>query len=341
VKLCRTLFLIALLLPATGRADEVPLDALGDLDLAYATLDVSERIPGPPLRAVVRAGPGEAFRVMLPAAVQRASFRVSPGQPVSAGDPVVLLEGAEIHHWLLEYEALEQRFATARRRYESNLPLYRDKALPAERWADIEERFLTLSLEREHMQHFLEWVLPGSAADGDALLLGAPMDGIVVFDSRAPSLDAGSTVFEVLPDASLRLQVEVPAGQPGELAALAADDCEVAVERLDAALRDFYAAAWSEPLSGPCRYAPGTVLSVRPFYARQAVIVPRGAVFQLRREPHLWLRQGDRLRAHPLTLLADTAQGYAVTPDQALAGAEVLVRSVSAVQGILLGLGGE
>lgn len=338
----RALLLAVLLFPVFAAAQErLGLDDLGDLELAWANLDPMARVPGPALRAVARSGPGAALRFRLPADVQRTEFRAPPGAPVTAGDPVAVLEGLEIHHWLLEYEALERRFDTARQRYERNLPLYREGALPGDRWAEIEERYFSLRLEFEHMRHIREWLQPGPENVPDSLLASAPTSGWLLYDSRNVMLEAGATLYEILPRDELRLRVDVPAERAAQIEALAFDGCEVAVDRVEEAAQGFYRTAWSLPLADACLLGPGTALGVRPLYRAQALFVPREAVFQWRRAPHVWLRQGDSLVAQPVTLIADVPDGYAVSADPALAGGEVLTRSVSAAQGILLGLGGD
>jgi hypothetical protein len=336
----RILLLVMLLVPAVAVAQErVRLDALGDLELAWATLEPLGQVPGPPLRAEALAEPGAALQFRLPAEAQRAMFRVPPGTTVQAGDPVAMIEGPEIHHWLLEYDALAARYETARQRYERNLPLYREGALSGERWTAIEERYFQLRLEFQHLGHLREWLQPAPGEGSEAVLALAPRDGRVLYDSAHAMLETGAILFEVQPGDGLRLRVEVPAERATRLAALAFDACEVAIDRVEEAARGFYRAAWSVPLRGPCALAPGTSLGVQPRYDEPALFVPREAIFQWRQAPHVWLRRGEELVAQPVELIADTAEGYAVAADPALAGGEVLVRSVSAAQGILLGLG--
>jgi hypothetical protein len=341
-----TLLLLALfpaLLQVSALAvaqERLRLDALGDLEVAWAELEPLARVPGPPLRAEAQAEPGAALQFRLPAEAQRAVFRVRPGAAVQAGDPVAVIEGPEVHHWLLEYDALATRYETARQRYERNLPLYREGALSGERWTAIEERYFELRLEFQHRGHLREWLQPAPGEGAEAVLALAPRDGRVLYDSAHPMLELGAILFEVLPRDALRLRVEVPAGRAASLGALAFDGCEVAIDRVEEAARGFYRFAWSEPLQGPCTLAPGTSLGVQPRYDEDALLVPREAVFQWRQAPHVWLRRGDELVAQPVELIADTADGYAVAADPALAGGRVLVRSVSAAQGILLGLGG-
>lgn len=330
--------LTGMLLAGAAQAQEVPLTALGDLDIAYSSVQATDRIPGAPLRGVIRARAGDAYRMQLPRAAQRAVFQITSGTAVEAGEAVVRLEGPEIHHWLLEYNAIEDRYDSARARYEANRGLYEDGALPAERWAAIQDRYYELGLEYEHMQHFGDLVV-GDAAAEDALLLGSPRAGIAVFDSRISTFPEGAEVFRVMEANTLRLQVEAPAAHSDGLHSLRVDDCTLAVDIVDRSARNFFFAAWSEPLSDACSWPPGTILSARPLYARDALIVPRTALFQWQQSPHVFLRDGDQLRATPVEPVADVAGGYAIAASEALAGREVLSASVSAVQGILLGLG--
>ncbi len=335
----RTTLFLLLCVAGLARAQDVPLAALGDLALRFAPATAIDRVPGAPLRGVVRARGGEDYRVLLPRTAHRASFVAVPGQPVAAGEPVVRLEGPEIHHWQLEFEAVTERHALAEARYDRNRPLYEDGALPAERWAAIQDSYLELSLEYEHMRHFGELLRPDD--DPDRLLVGAPIRGTLHFDSRSPARSEGQVLFSVVPDDALRVQVEVPVDRAESLRDLAAGDCTLAIASIDRVADGFFVAAWSEPLSGDCRWTPGTVLSISPRYTAAALVVPRAALFQWQREPHVFVRDGDRLHARPVTVLGDTAGGYAVARDPALADREVLVASVSAAQGMLLGLGSE
>ncbi|KGE02777.1 efflux RND transporter periplasmic adaptor subunit [Pseudohaliea rubra] len=335
----RSALLLMLLVTGLARAQEVPLSALGDLALTYADASALDRVPGAPLRGVVRARGGEDYRVLLPRTAHRVTFVAVPGQRVAPGEPVVRLEGPEIHHWALEFEASTDRYALAETRYERNKPLYADGALPAERWAAIQDSYLETGLEYEHMRHFGELLLPED--DEDTLLVGAPIDGMLHFDSRAPAREERAVLFSVIPDNALRLQVEVPVDRAVDLRSLTIDGCQLAIDSLDRAADGFFVAAWSAPLAGDCRRIPGTVLSVRPSYGADALELPRAAVFQWQRAPHVFVRTGDRLQARPVTVLADTAGGYAVARDPEITAGPVLLSSVSAVQGILLGLGSD
>lgn len=326
---------------ALAQADAIALADLGDLELRYASLTATDRVPGVPLRAEVRVRGGEALQVLLPRTTQRMVFLVSPGQSVAAGDPVVRLEGPEIHHWQLEFEALADRFTTAKARYTGNEALYRSGALAADRWAAIQDSYLALSLEYEHMHHFAQLLLSAPPSHPEALLVAAPEAGRVLFDTRAPDHGEGDVLFTLVPEDALRLQVHVPTNRAGALQALQLATCQLDIVSVDQQATGYFVAAWSAAVTPACELIPGAVVSAVPLYAASALVVPRDAVFQWQRGTHVVVRRDNELVPQRVVVLADTEAGYAIADDPELVGREVLVTSVGAVQGLLMGLGGE
>lgn len=80
---------------------------------------------------------------------------------------------------------------------------------------------------------------------------------------------------------------------------------------------------------------------VAPLYSVDGYRVDRESVFQWQGRAHVFVRDGDRLEAVPVEVVSTIEGDYVVSSQRALAGREVLVTSVSAAQGVLLGLGGE
>ena len=98
----------------------------------------------------------------------------------------------------------------------------------------------------------------------------------------------------------------------------------------------------SRSLPPSCRLMLGQQVLATPMVrVDDAYRVPRSAVFRLERENYVLVRDGESLLAVAVTPLAAEAGDYVLQAADVLRNAEVLVSSVSAVQGILLGLGGE
>lgn len=327
-------------LPAAALADSVTLGQLGLLDVEFATVGALDRYEGQPLAARVSFRPGEAIHLVTPYRVQQISYLVEPGDTVSTGQPIAVLAGPEIHHFLTEFAVTEQRLALTEQRYERNRKLYQQQAIDEARWIEISDAYMALKLEYEHLRHFRE-LLSEDAEGDDRVVLNSPAAGLIRYDRESPGLDSGEELALLVPAGALRLQVSVPLRHRDGLTALATRDCELAVARVSGIARDFFVEAWSEPVQEQCGLLPGQRLMVQAVYSNRAYRLPREAVFQWQGEPSVLLRQEDRLVTVSVELLSADSLGYTVRCPTDIAGGEVLTTSVSAVQGILLGLGGE
>lgn len=343
--LCAVFFLTLIGAPLHAQIPRIALSELGDLRTAFATATVLEEIPGAPLRGEVAYRAGTAFAVRLPMAAQRIEFLTTPGAHLDEGAPVVRLSGPDVHHWLISSRAVAQQFEAAEARYTQNRPLFEEKALSAASWADIQRSYFDLKLENEHREHVLSLVVGKGEGDygpdPSTLTLGSPTPGLVSFATRGAAHTVEATLFEVIPQSALRMQVDVPWRRAGNLVALRFGDCRVAVEQVEERSDGFFVAAWSESLSGSCARPPGTPASVTPLYGQRALAVPRSAVFQWERVPHVFLRDGDALEPVAVELVGERGPDFFVRGDGLSGESVMLTGSVSAAQGILLGLGND
>lgn len=338
VRIVATLLMV--LTTAAGRAETVAIDKLRALTLEYQTIEAVELYPGQPVSAQVAAPGGEAFAVVAPARVQQINYRLPAGTAVARGEAFALLRGPELHHFLTEYEATAELLADASRRYESHRKLYEKKAIDESRWVEVSERYHTLRLEHEHMRHFHDLVIEEREQE-DALVLGAPVAGIIDYAYSADGLRSGDTIASFIPRDAIRLVASIPHRQSADLAFLEAAGCRLAVSRVSGITSGFFVEAWSEPVADRCPLMPGQRLAATPLYRTSAFRLPRQAVLQREAGSHIFLREGNVLRAVPVELLAADGADYIVTATTPLGGRDALVTSVSAVQGVLLGLGGE
>lgn len=332
--------LMSPLLPAWAERASVSVHDLGDLNLSFASVRRLEEVPGPALQARATHRGGALYRVELPRDVRRATFLVANGETVSAGQPFVVLDGPEIHHLLLEYDTLQIRYQSAKDRFERSRESYQQQALREDQWVAISDRYLELQLEFEHMRHFQELVRT-STDQSEAIILVAPIDGRIHYRDNGDRLVSGTELAGFLAADAMRLRVRVPMGSTENLAALELSECRLPVAAVDHVAEGFFVTAWSEPIPAQCALTLNATLSARPLYRRSAYAVPRSAVFTRDGQTQVLVRRGDVLEAIPVSLLMPDGDSYAMSAANDLAGSEVLVTSVSAVQGILLGLGGK
>jgi hypothetical protein len=335
-----TLFLALLACALPGLAQSVATANLGALELAFERVSAGDGFAGLPLASEVTFRPGEALSLVTPSRIQQINYQVAPGEEVAPGQPIAVMAGPEIHHFLTEFEVVVQRYENARRRFERNRELYRKQAIDEARWIEISDNYYTLQLEYEHLRHF-HALLRQDGSDPEEITFVAPAAGRVQYTQERPGIAEGGELALILPPGSLRLRVAVPIGDRYGLARLQHGACELPVASISRIADGFFLRAWSAPLDASCDLLPGQQLMVTPFYAVDGYEIPRQALLHWETRPAVLLHRGDQLQLVPVEILGSTPSGYYVTSDADLAGREILVTSVSAVQGVLMGLGGE
>ncbi|MFN2328322.1 MAG: hypothetical protein ABR612_05350 [Chromatocurvus sp.] len=332
--------LLSVLSPVGAQTASVAVGDLGDLELAFSAVRSLDEVPGPAVPARVGHRGGAMYRIELPRDTRRANYLVGNGEEVRVGQPFVTLDGPEIHHLLLEYSTLETRYEAAKERYEQSREPYRQQALREEQWVAIVDRYLELQLEFEHMRHFQELVQEPTD-DSEAITLVAPIDGLIRYQDTPERLVAGTEIAGFLSADALQLRARVPVTSARDLVALALADCRLSVDAVDRVADGFFLTAWSEPVPQDCNVPLNVTVSAQPLYRQSAYAVPRSAVFTRDGKSQVLVRRSDTLVAIDVSLLTPVGNDYAVSAESDLADASVLVTSVSAVQGILLGLGGK
>jgi len=333
--------LISLLGVEMVAAQSVELPALGSLALEYEQPVAVESYPGQPLAAKVTFRNGEAFIVPSPGRVQQIEYLVEPGAWVKEGQPFAVLRGPEMHHVEMRYQSSRALADSAEQRFKSNLPLYESKAISESQWREISENYYASQLEYEHMRHFFELVV-GADNDPAALTLTAPSASVIEYNTDASKVEEGDSIALFIPLQAIRLEVALPNNIGTAVTAVRAGECELDIERVSAMTNGFFIKAWTQSLPPACHLMMGQQVLARPLVrASNAYRVKQSAVFTLQRESYIWLRRGDVLAAVAVTVQAAEGDFYVVRCEESLAGQDVLISSVSAVQGVLLGLGEE
>jgi hypothetical protein len=322
-------------------AQVVELAALGSLALEFERPVAVEVYPGQPLAARVTFRNGEAFTVPSPGRVQQIEYLVEPGATVEKGQPFAVLRGAEMHHFEMSFESSRALAASAEQRFRSNKPLYERKAISENQWLEISENYYASQLEYEHMRHFFELVASGDN-DPAALTLTAPLASVIDYNADSSDVYEGDSIALFIPRQAIRLEVALPNMIGAEVTAVRAGNCQLDIERVSAMTDGFFIQAWTQSLPPACPLMLGQqVLALPLVRASNAYRVRKLAVFQLQQESYIWVRRGDSLAAVAVTVLGAEGESYVVRCEVSLAGQDALISSVSAVQGVLLGLGEE
>lgn len=333
--------LVSLSAIQVASAQTVALSALGSLELDYERPAAVGVYPGQPLPARVAFRNGEAFIVPSPGRVQQIDYLVEPGAAVTEGQPFAVLRGPEMHHFEMRFESNQVLAASAEQRFKSNRPLYERKSISESLWREISENYYSSQLEYEHLRHFFELVVDDDN-DPSALTLMAPVASIIDYEPNSGEVEEGDSIALFIPRNAIRLETALPSMIGANVTALQVGDCSLDIERVSAMTDGFFIQAWTQPLPMDCSLMLGQqVLALPLLRTSNAYRVVKSAVFQIERQSYLWVRRGDSLVAVAVTVLGAERDAYVVHSEVPLAGLDTLISSVSAVQGVLLGLGGE
>ncbi|MEH6581597.1 MAG: hypothetical protein V7754_06640 [Halioglobus sp.] len=343
-------FILAFMLASLVSATEVSTDEqgqlsvksseLGELALRYVEPIAVDSYPGQRTSAQVTFKHGAAFTLVAPRRVQQVSYLVEVGTQVEKGQPIAELRGPEMHHFLTEMEAAGEMLANVEKRFKSNKMLYEKRAIKESQWIEISEKYYAAMLEYEHMRHFNDLVISVDPLT-DLIVIGAPIGGIIDYAPDDSDIKPGDDIAILIPIEVIRLKASVSGALRKDLFALESSECSVDIASVGAVARGFLVTAWSEAIEENCDLVLGQTLLVTPLYRTRAYQVPVSSVFQWQQSSSIFIEKDGQLQVVAVELLASRGGDYIVRAEVPLEGGRVLVTSVSAVQGVLMGLGGE
>ena len=334
------LLLVLTVSTATAQNQRISLESLGRLSLKFAAPQIVPAVPTPAVSGEVSYLPGNGYQLVLPFRVLQQQYLVAPQASVAANTPLVKLTGSEVHHFYEMLKAQKEIYRQAEQRYQQNLPLFNSKSINQQSWQAITDHYFASKLELGHLEHAEE--LLQRASDDDSALLTSPVAG--VFIPAGEQLDTEAFVYgEVIERNALRLRVQLPSQLADKASALTVGACRLEVayrERLSSGL---VSRLWSDPLTGNAHCALGfaDAVMVTPVIEQAGLAVPASSVYFFGGEYYALAKEGAELVPVVVTVLGRHDGQLLIADSEQLKNTEVLTSSVSAVQGILLGLGGE
>lgn len=317
---------------------EIPLTALGQLDLQFRDVETATEYTHADYVAVPTPLPGSAMRMIAPIAPQQRLYLVANGEPVEQGQKIALLRGAEVHHFFDNYAALTESYQLAKKRYDANQALYKSGAISQEKWQQITADYLKARLDWGHFNHFAE-IFSALPDDEDAGYLLAPIAGYFFFASDEGTAEAVN-LGEVVADENIRLRTLLPASLAASATRLGLPQCSLAIERREHIAAQMMVAVWSAAMTPPCAGLPGQFIRVTPTTEQQVQIISANALFTHHQQTQVLMKKGQYLVTVPVQIIAQTnSQQLVIVYVPELLGQSVLTTSVSAVQGLLMGLG--
>ncbi len=336
------LFIVFTLLSKNVQANSqsIKFDQLGQYQLSFETLSLVNKVSGSNVVAQVTEKEGSEYSMSLPFNVQKINFLVANGQWVDKNQGIAQLSGKDVHHFLDEYQAAQQLFNNANSYYQSSLKLFNNKAIKQSQWLEISKNYFEAKLNLEHLNHFMSSL---TITEDEQVTINAPIAGYLRFSSIGMVKQEGQLLFDVIPPSSLRLKVKLSNKNVDQLLEFSLDNngCDFAVEITEKAVKNYNVIVWSEAIKPSCNLMLGETLVATPIYQQAAFSINKAAVFEFEDKNYIAIKKKKQLNLVAINILSATSDSYLISADKLLNNQEVLVSSVSAIQGVLLELGGE
>lgn len=321
-------------------AEQIKLADLGKLKVVFSKIDKVEHVPSSKILVEVSVKEGDAFVLTTPTNIQQIRYLLVDGEPVKKGQPYATLLGPEVHHFLSEFEATKTLYEISKSRLENSRSLFNKKLIKEEKWLEINKYYYAIYLEYEHMRHFYD-LINSVNEDDDSITIEAPIDGVFNRPSIGKKYSEGDVIARFIPQESIRLNLKLAPNQAASLDHVSLPNCRVDIATISKVAVNAFVDVWSEPIDQSCQLVFGQAELAVPFYKRDAYKVSKNAIFILDGIDHILVKRGAVLEAVRVSLMTSEGHNYLLTSETELTNSEVLISSVSAVQGILLGLGGE
>jgi len=335
-----SIVLFAMLPFKNTQATRFNINELGAYNFTFEAIKVNNGIAGSNLLASVMERTGSNYSVFLPFGVQQVNYLINNGSKVVKDQKIARLNGYDVHHFLDEFAAAEVLFKNAENQYNSGARLYKNKALKQSQWIEITKNYFEAQLRFEHLHHYMSFL---SIDENDVISIIAPRDGTLRFSNDSVAKLEGELLFDVIPANDIRLKVTVPVKNIDTLSSfqLTNQNCLIEVNSHDNVINNFNVTVWSKTLDPACNLFLGQNIVVTPIYKQAAFAINKSAIFEFENNNYVAVKNSQQIDLVKIELISSTSEEYIFTSEEDLLGKEVLVTSVSAIQGLLLGLGEE
>ena len=318
----------------------LPLSKMGDYALTWSTASAVDARTTEDRLGLVTFKPGQSEKLSLPVQIRRSVFLKENGSQVVAGEKIASLQGIEVGHFMEEAKAAEQVYVAARAHFEAVKPQASGKTLTNPEWLAITQNYYQAKLNAAHFEHVLSLIKPDGA---ERIALFAPITGYLRLMDDYTGM-VGDVMAEIIPTSALLVAVTMPQSNVSGLTAFSTSDgkCSLTLDELESRSSNFMVTAWARlALPSDCDLAPGATVAVTPHYDFSGYTVPEEAVFVLNDSDYLAVREASSLKILKVETLGSDGNQLFVRSAEPFDDKPILTGAVSALQGILLGMGGE
>ncbi len=336
LSLCICLFIpVAKTLAST----QVALADLGDFRVSWKVATQVDYLKGQARLGLVNHVPGENYVLKLPFAVQQIKYDIANGDFVQEGQQLATIRGVEVEHFFDAAESIKAIYLATKDNYKASEANYSEKIIQNPDWLALAKNYHQAKLDFAHNQHILSLL---SFTDSAPVGLKAPMAGYVQINPNY--MDAvEQPLLEILPAQSVFVEVNIPKNSNSLLShfTVNGETCRLTPVIREQMINRLYQRVWNSFDRDACTLRPGESISVIPHFTFNGFKVSQSSVFRLQDGLYVAARINQTLVVHEVSVHESDGEFHYVTSTTDLHNAQLLDSSVSVLQGILLGMGGE
>lgn len=328
---------------AAGTVDAAQMAKLG------IRLEAAQQVDNMPLGSVpgqIVLSPDGRVAVTVPYGGVMVRLLVIEGQPVRRGEALAMVRAPDAIRYGGDLARARADLALAEAQARRMRQLHKEGIVARARVDEAEARLQQARATAAESQRQL-------AAGGDgSITLRAPIAGRVahvavetggpVDPLVAPIVIENPSAFQIelqLPEALARrvqpgmgIEVEVPAGAPGEAPVIARGKLLTVAPSLDPATRSVMARASIEPVPGLVS-GKGVMVMIRNAGTTSGITIPAGAVTYVDGQPHVFVREGQRFVRRRVSLAVEVG-GRAVIAGGLRPGEQVAVSGITELKAL-------
>lgn len=315
----------------------VSAQQLGVLIQETAPISAISYYSGQVLNAQVTTLPGQSNSIRSPMNVRQTVFFQPNGTSIDKGEQFVALSGPEVHHYYSEYQLRKTLYKQSKLLYENSKILFSKKVLSEQSWLEVSKEHILVKLAFDEFTHFFD-LMHSFDEKTDTLILRSPVSGVLTYQN-VDNLSVEQQIASIVPLDSVRLSANFPLSQDQSPSYIQYGKCRPAVAFVEKVANGFLSRLWTEPLAQDCSFIYNEIVSVSPQYTLNGFLINKSSVMTLDGQYYIFVKEKDIYTAVAIELISSDEHQYVVTSKVAIADKLVLTTSVSAAQGILLGLG--
>ncbi|MBA6342967.1 hypothetical protein H4J59_18425 [Colwellia sp. MB02u-10] len=324
---------------AFEKSQVVELSSLGAFELKFSTVKKANLMVGQNLIGEVSYKPGENYAVVLPFDVQKVIYHAENGRYVNQGETIASVEGFDVHHYIDAFESAKKILEISASHFETNKQYFDNKTLKTAQWLEITKNYYDAKLNLEHFEHQMSFV---RISKDNKISLISPKKGILKTPNFQHIKSKGDLVFDVINLKSIKVKITTPLLYNGGISHfVVSPTCQLKLTSIENIADKYHQILWASPTSEHCNLTLGQSVKVTPILSFDGYEIPKAAIFEFNEQNYIAIKLENNVSLVAINIIAANNNAYYATSKENIVNKQVLISSVSILQGKLLKLGAE